>query len=158
MEELMYRIAKTAALATILIVATAAGAWSHCQMPCGIYDDSARYDMLTENINTIEKAMDQITTLSAQEPVNYNQIVRWVNTKENHASELQEIVSDYFLDQRIKPAAPEDEAAYQTYIKHLTLFHTMLIEAMKCKQTTDMTHIGRLRDALEASRKLYFSK
>ncbi len=38
--------------------------YSHCQIPCGIYGDPARFDMLAEHITTIEKSMKQITDLS----------------------------------------------------------------------------------------------
>jgi len=38
--------------------------YSHCQIPCGIYDDPARLAMIAENITTIEKAMKSIEELS----------------------------------------------------------------------------------------------
>jgi nickel superoxide dismutase len=38
--------------------------------------------------------------------------VRWVTTKETHAQEIQDIVSAYFLTQRIKPAEGDMEADY----------------------------------------------
>jgi len=91
-------------LSLILFIAAAAltSAMAHCEVPCGIYDDQARTDMIAEHITTIEKAMKQITALSGQSPVNYNQAVRWVMTKEEHATKIQTIVSQYFLTQRIK--------------------------------------------------------
>ena len=39
-------------------------AHSHCQIPCGIYDDHARYISMLEDASTVEKATDQIITLS----------------------------------------------------------------------------------------------
>ena len=38
--------------------------YSHCQIPCGIYDDRARFDAIAENAATIEKSMKQMTDLS----------------------------------------------------------------------------------------------
>jgi len=37
-----------------------------------------------------------IIKLSNEETINYNQIVRWVNNKEDHANKLQDIVSQHF--------------------------------------------------------------
>jgi nickel superoxide dismutase len=125
--------------------------FSHCQMPCGIYDDEMRIGMINEHIATIEKAMNQIKELEKEGDKNYNQLVRWIVTKENHASELQEIVSQYFMTQRIKPDAKD-------YSKKLGLLHEMLIYSMKCKQTTDLTYVSKLRDLVKEFQGLYFEK
>ena len=122
--------------------------YSHCQIPCGIYDDPVRLKLIAEHITTIEKSMKQIQTLS-KDSTNLNQSTRWVLNKEDHADALSQIVTDYFLVQRIKPAA-EDSDAYQKYIRQLTLLHQMLQESMKCKQTTDLIHVEKLRELLEA--------
>ncbi|MHC4645494.1 MAG: superoxide dismutase [Ni], partial [Planctomycetota bacterium] len=60
---------------------------SHCQIPCGIYGDPARFDTIAENITTIEKSMKQIVELSATKKPDMNQIVRWVQNKEKHADD-----------------------------------------------------------------------
>ena len=36
---------------------------SHCQIPCGIYDDHARYKSMLEDASTVEKATNQILSL-----------------------------------------------------------------------------------------------
>jgi nickel superoxide dismutase len=126
-------------------------AFSHCQMPCGIYDDEMRIEMMNEHIATIEKSMNQIMHLQQEGLQNSNQLVRWIMTKEDHANEIQEIVSQYFMTQRIKPDAKD-------YSKKLGLLHEMLIYAMKCKQTTDLTHVSKLRDLVKEFQGLYFEK
>jgi nickel superoxide dismutase len=126
-------------------------AFSHCQMPCGIYDDEMRIEMMNEHIATIEKSMDQIMHLQQEGLQISNQLVRWIMTKEDHANEIQEIVSQYFMTQRIKPDAKD-------YNKKLGLLHEMLISAMKCKQTTDLTHISKLRNLVKEFQGLYFEK
>ena len=131
---------------------------SHCEIPCGIYDDSMRYDMLSEHITTIEKSMSKITELSAAGDKNYNQLVRWVVNKENHADKFMAIVTQYFLTQRVKPTAAETGEAYDDYVKHLTYFHEMLVYAMKCKQTVDKAHIEKLRELVKNSKDLYFKE
>ena len=129
---------------------------THCEIPCGIYDDAMRYDMLEEHITTIEKSINMITELSAEGDKNYNQLVRWVVNKEDHCTQFMDIVWQYFLNQRIKPAAPDTRAAYDDYIAQLTTMHEMLIYAMKCKQTTDLAHVEKLKELVARSRELYF--
>jgi len=123
----------------------AAPAFSHCEIPCGIYGDKMRFEMIDEHIATVEKSMQQIVELSKAGDKNYNQLVRWVGNKDDHAGEIQHIASQYFLTQRIKPAEPADKDAYAKYTKHLQLLHQMIVTAMKCKQTTDLANVEKLR-------------
>jgi nickel superoxide dismutase len=132
-----------------LAVAMASMAYSHCQIPCGIYDDKARLNSIAEHITTIEKSMKTITELSGQEKPNWNQLVRWINNKDEHANELDQIVTYYFMTQRIKPAEKSDAAAYEKYVKQLTLLHQMLVYSMKSKQTTDLANVEKLRELLK---------
>ena len=69
---------------------------AHCQVPCGIYDDAVRIIQIREHVTTIEKAMNQIDQLTNDESSaqNMNQLVRWVNTKEEHATFIQSIIAD----------------------------------------------------------------
>lgn len=129
---------------------------AHCEVPCGIYGDEMRIAMIKEHITTIEKAMKQIDELSAASPVNYNQVVRWVNTKEDHANQIQDIASQYFLTQRLKPTDPSDASAYQKYITQLTLMHEIIVLAMKTKQSTDLESIKKLRETVEKFEVAYF--
>ena len=129
----------------------AAGAAAHCEIPCGIYDDEARIAMLLEHVTTIEKSMNQITTIGKDKEHKANQLVRWVINKEKHASELQEIVTQYFMTQRIK----FDTKAYD---KKLALLHQMLVYAMKCKQSTDLDHTAKLTGVIQEFKQLYFAE
>ncbi len=99
----MKRIA-LASLVVLALIATAVPASAHCQIPCGIYDDELRVQLIEEHITTIEKSMNQIIAIPKTAPIDYNQLVRWVNNKETHATEIQDIVTAYFMAQRIKPA------------------------------------------------------
>ena len=149
-------IAAVCIVATVAVLASIA--YSHCQMPCGIYDDEARFGAIAENITTIEKAMKEIERLSAEAKPNMNQIVRWVNTKEAHADELSETVTYYFMAQRVKLPEKGDAKAYSDYVKKLTLLHPMLIYAMKAKQTTDLANVQELRSLLDEFHKVYSGK
>jgi len=131
---------------------------SHCQVPCGIYDDEARFKLLFEHIATIEKAMKEIAALSGQNPVNYNQLVRWVMNKEKHAEEFSEILSYYFLAQRLVPKAAEAGEARAAYLEQLELAHWLIVTAMKAKQTVDLAHVQSLRELLAKLQNSYFKK
>jgi nickel superoxide dismutase len=131
---------------------------AHCEIPCGIYADSVRISLIREHITTIEKSMNQIEEISNSSDVNYNQLVRWVTNKEDHAKKIQEIVSQYFLHQRIKPVEPAQAEAYAKYQKHLELLHKLLVFSMKAKQTTDLGFIEKLRSTVTDFEKAYFHK
>ena len=140
--------------AFIMIVLTAALAFAqtaraHCEIPCGIYDDRARVQLIAEHIGTIEKSIKQVLDLQQAEQVNYNQLVRWIVNKENHATEIQTIVSQYFMTQRIKPDTEQ-------YARKIAVLHQMLITAMKCKQTTELKYVAELRELLQTFDQLYF--
>ena len=131
---------------------------SHCQVPCGIYDDDTRLTLIAEHIKTIDKAARQITVLGSAKEVNYNQLIRWVNNKDKHADELGEIVTYYFMAQRVKPADPTDKKAYAAYVEKLTLLHRMLVASMKAKQNTDPKYTKELSELLHQFTHAYGSK
>lgn len=140
----------------MLILAWTRCAYAHCEIPCGIYDDEMRVMMIAENITTIEKSMNMIVALSKEKDTNYNQLVRWINNKEQHADYIQDIVSQYFMTQRVKPVDKRNTEDYKNYLEKITVLHEILVYAMKAKQTTDVTHIEKLRSLLETFRDLYF--
>ena len=114
--------------------------------------------MIAEHITTIEKSMKQIRKLSEQDKPNMNQIVRWVQNKEEHADELGHIVTYYFMTQRVKPTDEANEKKYEEYVKKLTLLHRMLVCSMKAKQTTDLANVEKLKALLEEFHSVYFGK
>ena len=130
---------------------------AHCEIPCGIYGDSVRVALIYEHISTIEKSMKMIIKLSEAEKPDYNQLVRWVMNKEEHAKKIQDIVSQYFLHQRIKPKSDSDDAAYRKYVKQLESLHHILIFAMKSKQGTDLNVIEKMRDKVHIFEHAYFA-
>jgi nickel superoxide dismutase len=140
---------------TLWAPAMSTRAWAHCQIPCGIYDDATRFTLMLEDVQTIEKSMAQIKELSEATKPDWNQLVRWVTNKDEHADKLTEIVTSYFMAQRTKPTGPEDKAAYQKYVTEITLLHQMMVTAMKAKQTVDPAHCKTLRDLIEKFRSSY---
>ena len=135
----------------VLVFFTAATAYSHCEIPCGIYDDPMRIELLKEHITTMEKSMKTIRDLEKSVSHHAHMLIRWVANKEEHANKFQEIVTQYFMTQRISV----DDA---NYAKKIQTLHEMLIYAMKCKQTTDLSHIEKLKTLVNDFEKLYFDK
>lgn len=145
-----------AASVVIVMLVAAQKSYAHCEIPCGIYEDTLRIEMISEHITTIEKSMNQINALSAEGEKNYNQLVRWVINKEEHAVKIQDIVSQYFLHQRIKVTDPADVEAYAKYTNQLALLHQLAVLSMKAKQSTDLAIIEQLRTTLAKFSKSYF--
>lgn len=146
----------TALAVTLAFTAFTPQAQAHCEVPCGIYSDDTVFTDLYTHVATIEKAMSQIAELSKDTSANANQISRWVTNKELHATKIQEVVSQYFLTQRIKTA--EMKSNKDAYVTKLTQLHQMTVLAMKCKQTTDVANATALKKAIDAFKTSYNAK
>lgn len=146
-----------ALLVTAMLMAVAAPAWAHCEIPCGIYGDELRFAQIREDIATVEKAMKQIAALGAAKEKNYNQLVRWITNKEKHAELIQHTVWQYFLAQRIKPVA-EGAPGRKAYLAKLEMLHLLTVYAMKTKQSIDLSWIEKLRHTLNDFEKAYMKK
>ena len=127
-------------------------AFGHCQVPCGIYADQHRFEQMLEDQATIEKAGKMIAELSGKkDALSHNQLSRWVATKEPHAANIQKVIADYFLAQRIKATA-------KNYEKQLVTAHGVIVAAMKCKQNVDGDSAANLKNAILALHKAYEGK
>ncbi len=151
---------KTLMILTVIVFSTilTKTATAHCEVPCGIYNDELRIELIKEHIQTIEKAMNQINEIQNSESINYNQLVRWINTKEKHAELIQEIAEQYFLTQRVKFAEPTDKDKYKKYMDQLTYLHQLIVYSMKAKQSTDLKNIKNLNNALSHFEVAYFGE
>jgi len=139
-------------IAAVLFLGTATQASAHCQVPCGIYDDHARVHAMLEDVLTIEKAVAQITDLSGKHDAqSQNQLTRWIQTKETHASNIISVTAEYFLTQKIKVAPATDK----DYINRLMTCHRLMRAAMKAKQTVDPKVVDELRKAVQALGQFY---
>lgn len=159
MKKLPFFIAFTSLAAMALIPLTGAAtataptaAPPHCEVPCGIYADQHRFEEMLEDQATIAKAIAQITELAGKKDAqSVNQTVRWVTTKESHATNTQHIVAQYFLTQRIKADKPR-------YDEQLKAAHGVMVAAMKCKQGVDAAAATKLRESVLALHKAYTGK
>ncbi|TWT73506.1 Nickel-containing superoxide dismutase [Posidoniimonas polymericola] len=146
----MKSILSAVALAAVLVVPQIAAA--HCQVPCGIYGDQRRFDEMLEDTETIAKAITQIGELSGtHDATGHNQLSRWVATKEAHASNIQEIIGQYFLAQRIKSDNPK-------YVEQLKAAHGVIVAAMKTKQAADPKTATDLEAAIKDLYRAYEGK
>ncbi|GMI06707.1 hypothetical protein TrRE_jg6416 [Triparma retinervis] len=128
----------------------------HCQVPCGIFDDPATVAEVKQCAATVRKAMLQIVELGAQTESfaqNFNQMTRWVNTKEEHCKKIITIIAEYCLCQRCKPSGVF--ASDEDYVDALKAHHMVMNKAMLCKQTVDPAVCDALDHAIEDFSKMY---
>lgn len=129
----------------------------HCQVPCGIFDDPAIVQEINQCVATIKKACVQANELQleltkASSAQTLNQMVRWINTKEEHASKIINLISDYCLCQRVKK---DTFATDKDYSDALKAHHAVMVAAMKCKQSVDADVVGSLEHAVVDFAKMY---
>ena len=139
-------------------IAVAAHAATHCEIPCGIFDDAAEIERLRLDAQTIQKANAQIENLmfevmSGGDPnaaaQNVNTMTRWVMVKEEHSRKIQDTVAWYFMNQRVKAPANDDADAREKYHEQLAAFHGVAVAAMKAAQSVDPGSADRLFAAID---------
>ena len=126
--------------------------FAHCQIPCGIYSDAMQIIQIKEDLQTIEKSNIMIKELSGKsDPQSLNQINRWIYSKEEHAQNIQDIISQYFLTQRIKQSSTN-------YENELITLHQLLVSIMKCKQSVSKENVKKSSDLLDNFSEFYFDE
>ncbi|MEO0447836.1 MAG: superoxide dismutase [Ni] [Verrucomicrobiota bacterium] len=126
----------------VLFLSFANQAFSHCQVPCGIFSDQLRFEQMLEDQVTMAKAAAQIVDLAGKSDAqSLNQLSRWVTTKEEHAASIQATMASYFFAQRIKSSAERYDAQLKTG-------HAVVVAAMKAKQTVGEEEIAALKTAI----------
>lgn len=117
---------------------------SHCQIPCGIYDDHARVQSMLEDAATVEKSATLIAELAGKtDAQSQNQLVRWVMNKEQHAQKIISTINDYFMTQRVK-------SSQKDYAERLAKHHAVIVAGMQAKQNADVTYAKALKASVEA--------
>lgn len=139
-------------LVAALALMPACRVFAHCQVPCGIYGDQNRFEEMLEDTKTIAKAIAQINELAGtHDATGHNQLARWVINKEKHAQNIQTIIGEYFLAQRIKATNPK-------YVEQLKAAHAVIVAAMKCKQSADPATAETLDKAILDLYRVYEGK
>lgn len=97
---------------------------------------------MLEDQETIAKGIGKIREMAgSSDPQSVNQTVRWINTKEAHATNIQHTISQYFMTQRIK-------ADKEGYAKKLAAAHAVMVAAMKCKQSAEAAPAEVLKEKI----------
>lgn len=135
-------------VSTVAIAEPMAAPLPHCEVPCGIYADEMRFQMMLEDTATILKAINSVRDIcegfhdaGPPDAKTVNQMTRWITTKEQHATNTQHIMAQYFLTQRIKPDN-------EKYAMQLKAAHAVMVAAMKCKQDADPATAQKLHAAI----------
>ena len=111
---------------------------------------------LKQHAATIRKAMMQSKDLHATGDLqSLNQIVRWINTKEDHCNKIITAVGEYCLCQRVKKDAFSSD---KDYCDALKAHHAVMQAAMKAKQTVDPAACNTLDHALGDMAKMYIKE
>merc|ERR1740133_498708 len=108
---------------------------------------------LKQHAATIRKAMTQSTDLHSNGDLqSMNQIVRWINTKEEHCSKIISAIGEYCLCQRVKKDA---FASDKDYTDALKAHHAVMQSAMKAKQTCDPSACDALDHSLVGCERIF---
>lgn len=154
---LRFNVPTLCLLAALAVSLPASIAGAHCQVPCGIYGDQNRFEEMLEDATTIAKAQAQANEIfgrinsGAFTLADLNQHPRWVANKESHAQNIQDIIGEYFLAQRIKADKPR-------YTEQLVAAHGVIVAAMKCKQSGDPATAETLKASILALYTAYEGK
>merc|ERR1719382_544681 len=104
---------------------------------------------------TIRKAVAQMQDLHKSGSLqDLQQLVRWINTKEEHATKIMTTIAEYFLAQKVK----KEQLSEHDYLEVLALHHAVMVAAMKTKQSSEMGNVDALDKAIEALRPVYEKK
>ena len=87
--------------------------------------------------------------------MDFNQMVRWITTKEEHASKIITKISEYCLCQRVKKEIFESEKDYMDALK---AHHSVMQAAMKCKQNVGLEVVEALEKAVDEFSKMYIKE
>lgn len=108
---------------------------SHCQMPCGIYHDDMVYDQVDQYVETMAKGISILTDSKFSTVRDKNEFIRWVYLKEIESDKIANLITTYFLQQKIKPG--EEDTSKRVLSAHRLLFYLVAI-----KQFADLKYLN----------------
>ncbi|MEC7840079.1 MAG: superoxide dismutase [Ni] [Chlamydiota bacterium] len=134
-------------LASLLL--TSGGLNAHCQMPCGIYHDDMVIDQIDQYAETMYKAVSELNSNLFNSPKDKNQFVRWVLEKEKESDVATKLITEYFLQQKVKP----DEDGTENKVLAL---HKVLFLIVKIKQNTEKKYVLEFMNEWKKFKEMYF--
>lgn len=133
---------RIALFATTLMLLSQGNLTAHCQMPCGIYHDDMVYDQIDQFVETVYKGISVMNESKFATVKDRNEFARWVGEKESSCCETANLITVYFLQQKIKPG--EDDT-----IKRLTSAHKLLFLLVAIKQNPDLEYVKQFNEEWE---------
>lgn len=133
---------RIALLAASMMLLAQSNLSAHCQMPCGIYHDDMVYDQIDQYVETVYKGITVLNESKFTTPKERNEFVRWVNEKETSSNEAANLITVYFLQQKIKPG--EDDT-----VKRITSAHKLLFLLVAIKQNSDLEYVKQFNEEWE---------
>lgn len=121
---------------------------AHCQMPCGIYHDEMVFNQIDQYIETMYKGITELKNSKFSNPLERNNFIRWVSLKDSASDEMANLITEYFLQQKIKPGEPDTT-------KRLVSAHKMLFELTAIKQNVDLKMIEDFADEWENFKQMF---
>lgn len=107
---------------------------AHCQMPCGIYHDDMVYDQIDQYVETMYKGVSVLKNSKFSDVRERNEFVRWVLQKEKASDDVAMLLTQYFLQQKIKAGEPDTA-------KRLVAVHNLLFDLVCIKQNADLKFV-----------------
>lgn len=101
---------------------------AHCQMPCGIYHDEMVFDQVDQYIETMVKGISVLKEDKFKSIQDYNVATRWIILKEEASIEIADLITVYFLQQKIKPG--EEDTTKKVISAHKLLFYLVQIKQL----------------------------
>lgn len=132
----------------LVLIASAPQISAHCQMPCGIYHDDMVYDRIDQYVETMVKAISIMKKNDFSSPEESNRFTRWVIQKETASDEAANIITTYFLQQKIKPG--EEDTA-----KRLESAHKLLFLLVAIKQNADVKVVDEFGEEWEKFKNMF---
>jgi nickel superoxide dismutase len=132
---MLKRALLTAILATFL---SHGSLFSHCQMPCGIYHDDMVYNLVDQYVETMFKGISVLNNSKFATVKERNEFVRWVMEKDKSSDQTAHLISEYFLQQKIKVGGDDTT-------KQLISAHKLLFMLMQIKQGVDLELVRKFQ-------------
>lgn len=129
-------------IATFAAFAYSGSLSAHCQMPCGIYHDDMVFDQIDQYIETMYKCISVLNENKFANVRDKNEFIRWVCQKEKASDEAANIITTFFLQQKIKPG--EDDT-----VKRITSAHKLLFLLVTIKQNVDLKFVEEFANEWE---------
>ena len=122
---------KAAILTSFLLGANPLTLTAHCQMPCGIYQDAMIYDLIDQYAETMVKAVTVMNQSKFETVRERNEFMRWVMEKEKESNDTSQLITTFFMQQKIKPGEPDTQ-------KRIEAAHKLLCLIVAIKQNADV--------------------